>query len=227
MKKFEFHQHELVRVWRGHTFTVTAESLEEAEAFVRENHLADTTDWHGNTFGGRVELIDTDKIIDVQEPIPLEHNAGIPTIVIQTPEQHAVADNCGNRHYLAESGGWRDRAIGLIKKEFEATDEQVVEFVDEFWANDSTDEENLFGFDLWLHGCDPFLESGKRELYAFTYPIDMGRDATDGEIVAAYESEENEDREYPVEKLTPDELAEAMNDEGFADQQLYVRFIRL
>ncbi len=55
----------------------------------------------------------------------------------------------------------------------------------------------------------------------------MGRDATDGEIVAAYESDDNEDSEYPVEKLTPDELAEQVNDEAFADQQYYIRFIRL
>ncbi len=227
MKIFVFHQRELVRVWCDHTFMVTADFKEEAEAFVRENRLADSTEWHGNFFGGRVRLIKSNKIIKMLEPVSIEHNAGSPTIVIQNTDKRAVADNCGNRHYLAESGGWHDRAIELIKKKFEATDKQVVEFVDEFWANDSADEENLFGFDLWLHGCDPFLESGKKELYAFLYPIDMGRDATDGEIVAAYEGDDNDDREYPVEKLTPDEFSCRINDEAFADQQQWVRFITL
>ena len=226
MKIFVFHQRELVRVWRDHTFMVTADSREEAEAFVRENRLADSTEWHGNSFGDRVELVKTKKVIGMLGPVSIEQNAGTPTIVIQNSEKRAVADNCGNRHHLAESGLWRERAIGLVKDKFDAPDERIAEFVDEFWANDSDDRENLFGFDLWLHGCDPFLESGKKELYAFLYPIDMGRDATDGEIVAAYQSEENEDREWSVEKLSLEELACKINDDQIFSEQ-YVRFIRL
>lgn len=226
MRKFVFYQDEKVTQWLRHTLYVKAESQEAAEEFVRQNGLADSTDWHGNNdFGGRVELVDANKEIDPTEGISVDENNGWPTIEIQAPDKRRIADNCGNRNYLAESGLWCERAIELIKQHFTTTDEKAVEFVDKFWANDTTDKENLFGFDLWLHGCNPFREKGKKEPWVFTFPIDMDRFASDGEIVAAYERDDNDEREYPVKKMTPDEFASLINDEMFADLEYWVRFI--
>ena len=67
------------------------------------------------------------------------------------------------------------------------------------------------------------IESEK-ELCAFLFPIDrLSRNATDDEIIADWESEEN--FEVPTQKLTPDEFAAQCNSETFADQIYYVRFI--
>lgn len=63
-----------------------------------------------------------------------------------------------------------------------------------------------------------------KELCAFLFPIDrLSRNATDDEIIADWESEE--DFEVPTQKLTPDEFAAQCNSETFADQIYYVRFI--
>ncbi len=150
MTQYKFHQDELVAVWRRHTIGVDAETLEEAENLIRDNGIANTGAWESDDCDGRIHLLEDGKFLDIQEHITVEQNGGIPTIVIQTPDGHAVADNCGNRHYLAESGLWRDRAVELIKVRFEAPEEKVIEFVDEHWANDTTDEENLSGFDAWF-----------------------------------------------------------------------------
>ncbi len=153
MTQYKFHQDELVSVWRRHTIGVDAETLEEAENLIRENGIANTPAWESDDCDGRVQLLEDGKFLDIQEHITVEQNGGIPTIVIQAPDGHAVADNCGNRHYLAESGLWRDRVIELIKQQFEAPEEKVIEFVDEHWANDTTDEENLSSFDAWFNTC--------------------------------------------------------------------------
>jgi hypothetical protein len=224
---YKFHQDEKVVVWQRNTFSVKAGSEEEAEAFIRENSMANSTDWHDDDFDGRVDFSGTEILFETQSEVSVEDNDGIPTIEIITPDRKSVADNCDNRHYLARSGQWRDRAIELIRKEFDAEDEKIAGFVDGYWANDTTDGENLFRFDVWRHGGDPVRERGERELCVFIFPLDdMDRFATDGEIVAAYESENNDDREYPVEKMTPDEFASQINDEMFADTQYWVRFIQ-
>jgi hypothetical protein len=70
--------------------------------------------------------------------------------------------------------------------------------------------------------------SASKELWVFLFPLeDMERNTSDDEIVAAYESDDNDDRRWPVEKLTPDEFACRINDSDFADQQQWVRFIEL
>ena len=228
MKQIKFHHDELASVWRRHTIGVDAETIEEAENLLRENGIANKGAWESDDCGGRIQLLESGRFLDVQDHITVEENGGIPTIVIQTPDNHAVADNCENRHYLAESGGWRDRAIELIKRRFEAPEDKIIEFADNYWANDSSDEDNLFGFDLWLHGGEPFRKKGKKELWAFLFPLDeMERNASNGEIVAAYEHEDNDDRDYPVERLTPDEFACRCNDNEYADQRQWVRFILL
>ena len=68
----------------------------------------------------------------------------------------------------------------------------------------------------------------------------MPRNATDEQILAAYESgpsrslregddvwDEDDDTLYEVRKLTPDELAAEINDSDCAFGQCYVRFIEV
>lgn len=63
-----------------------------------------------------------------------------------------------------------------------------------------------------------------KELSVFLFPLNrFDRNATDEEIIADWESDE--DFDVPTEKLTPDEFAAQCNDETFADQIFYVRFI--
>ncbi|MCM0193965.1 hypothetical protein [Bacteroides fragilis] len=63
-----------------------------------------------------------------------------------------------------------------------------------------------------------------KELSVFLYPLErMDRDATDEDIIADWKSDEEHD--IPTRKLTPDEFAEECNDEMFADQVYWVRFI--
>lgn len=67
-------------------------------------------------------------------------------------------------------------------------------------------------------------EEPEKELSVFLYPLDrLERNATDAEIIADWESDEQHD--VPTRKLTPDEFAEECNDEMFADQIYWVRFI--
>ncbi len=60
-------------------------------------------------------------------------------------------------------------------------------------------------------------------LYAFLYPAErFERNATDEEIIADYDIDEGADP--CVEKYTLDELAAMMNDGGFINQNMYIRF---
>jgi hypothetical protein len=78
------------------------------------------------------------------------------------------------------------------------------------------------------NGDETLKNRETKELCVFLFPVDeMERNATDGEIVAAWESEENDEREWPVEKLTPDEFACRLNDDDHADQRQWVRFIEI
>jgi hypothetical protein len=79
-----------------------------------------------------------------------------------------------------------------------------------------------------LHSDGSSGESDKRELWAFLFPIErMDRNASDGEIVVAYEREGNDSDVCGVEKLTPDEFACRCNDGAFSSQYQWVRFIEL
>lgn len=65
-----------------------------------------------------------------------------------------------------------------------------------------------------------------KELFAFLYPVErFDRNATDEEIVTDYNNIDSPEPE--VEKLTPDEFAEKINDEFFNDQGNWVRFIKM
>lgn len=64
-----------------------------------------------------------------------------------------------------------------------------------------------------------------KELSAFLFPLDrFERNATDDEIIADWESDEEHD--VPTRKLTPEEFVAECNDKMFADQVYWVRFIR-
>lgn len=61
----------------------------------------------------------------------------------------------------------------------------------------------------------------------YAYPIDLfERNADTKDIIAAYESDVNNSREFPVLKLTPNELAEKINDEMFNDQEYWIRAVK-
>ncbi|MEG0647107.1 MAG: hypothetical protein RR471_08050 [Bacteroides sp.] len=77
-----------------------------------------------------------------------------------------------------------------------------------------------------IENCDD-LEKAKpsKELFAFLYPIDrFDRTATDETIVADYDTIDTP--EPKVEKLTPDALAERVNDDSFNDQKYWIRFLK-
>lgn len=77
--------------------------------------------------------------------------------------------------------------------------------------------------------------SGKGQLYAFVWDCNFfGRNETDEKIIEIWKkgparslNDAEDDTEYEVERLTPDELAERINDEMFNDLESYVRFIRM
>lgn len=66
----------------------------------------------------------------------------------------------------------------------------------------------------------------KKELWAFLFPFKrFQRNTPDSKILADYEKQNTDEPE--VEKLTPDELAERINDDMLNDQEYYIRFIEL
>lgn len=67
-------------------------------------------------------------------------------------------------------------------------------------------------------------ETSSKELCVFLFPQErFHRNATDEEIIAVYESDEEADS--CVVKCTPDEFAAMVNDGDFHNQHLYTRFI--
>lgn len=78
-------------------------------------------------------------------------------------------------------------------------------------------------------------ENSTRQLYAFIWSCNyMNRNISDEEIIEAWKNgpsrsktDEEGDELYEVEKLTPDELAERINDENFAFAEDYICFIEI
>lgn len=60
---------------------------------------------------------------------------------------------------LAESGEWKDRAIGLLRRKTNAHLDVIQSFVSEHWQNLASDEENLYNFEIY--------ESEYQEVYAY------------------------------------------------------------
>lgn len=74
-----------------------------------------------------------------------------------------------------------------------------------------------------------------KSLYAFVWSCNLfGRDVPDEKLIETWENgasrslnDEEDESLYEVERLTPDELAERINDECFNDTEDYVRFIEM
>lgn len=68
------------------------------------------------------------------------------------------------------------------------------------------------------------ISESKKELCAFLYPVErFGHNATDQQIIADWESDEN--CSLPTRKLSPDELAAELNDDDLGYSDYYIRFI--
>jgi hypothetical protein len=50
---------------------------------------------------------------------------------------------------LAESGEWRERAIELLQRKTKACLDLILSFVNEYWQNLESDEENLHYFEVY------------------------------------------------------------------------------
>lgn len=50
---------------------------------------------------------------------------------------------------LAESGEWRERAIELLQCKTNACLDLILSFVNEYWQNLASDEENLHYFEVY------------------------------------------------------------------------------
>lgn len=50
---------------------------------------------------------------------------------------------------LAESGEWRERAIELLQRKTKACLDLILSFVNEYWQNLASDEENLHDFEVY------------------------------------------------------------------------------
>ncbi|MBQ8482853.1 MAG: hypothetical protein IJ504_00950 [Bacteroidales bacterium] len=62
------------------------------------------------------------------------------------------------------------------------------------------------------------------ETVIYAFPIDMHRNISDNELVAAYENNVTVGG-LPILRMTPEEFAEKINDDMFNDQEYYVRAI--
>lgn len=60
---------------------------------------------------------------------------------------------------LAESGEWKDRTIGLLRRKTNAHLDVIQSFVSEHWQNLASDEENLYNFEIY--------ESDYQKVYAY------------------------------------------------------------
>lgn len=50
---------------------------------------------------------------------------------------------------LAESGEWKERAIELLRRKTKACLDLILSFVNEYWQNLASDEENLHNFEVY------------------------------------------------------------------------------
>lgn len=50
---------------------------------------------------------------------------------------------------LAESGEWKERAIELLQRKTKACLDLILSFVNEYWQNLASDEENLHNFEVY------------------------------------------------------------------------------
>lgn len=60
---------------------------------------------------------------------------------------------------LAENGEWKERAIELLQRKTEACLDLIFSFVEGYWQNLASDEENLHNFEVY--------EAEYLEVYAY------------------------------------------------------------
>lgn len=130
-----------------------------------------------------------------------------------------------------EQGIWQDHAVQILQQQTDAGELTIRQFVERHWQNLLLDDDNIIAFNKW-RACN---EATNRQLYAFLWSCNfLNRDILDEELIAAWENgpsrskiDEEDESLYEVEKLTPDELAERINDDSFAFAEDYVRFIEI
>lgn len=141
-------------------------------------------------------------------------------------EKHAENETDTELLYLAESGEWYDRAITLMSEYTEANEKIIRDYATEHWQNLRSDKANLVEFQKYIHlsagtSSRPF----EKDLFAYVFPASrLERNATDAEILADYEN--NQEEEELTAKFTPDEFAAYCNDGFFNELDRHVRFIR-
>lgn len=127
-------------------------------------------------------------------------------------------------------GTWADHAIGILMEHTVANEMTIREFVENHWQNLLLDDDNIKAFKGWMAGNKP----ASPQFYAFVWSCNyLDRNVPDEALIEAWKNgpsrskiDEDDEQLYEVEKLTPDELAERINDEGFAFAEDYVRFIK-
>lgn len=130
-----------------------------------------------------------------------------------------------------EQKTWKDHAVEVLLQNSNADEGLIREFVEEHWQNLLLDKDNSKAFENWLHQD----ESKEPRYYAFIWNCcHLDRNISDEQLLEAWRNgpsrsttDEDDETEYEVERLTLDELAERINDECFNDNENYVRFIQM
>lgn len=131
-------------------------------------------------------------------------------------------DSILSEKWLEENGGIIDEKTFATKVEYNGY-QHALRDVDD-WSNSEIIPQTETSDDISDKMSDH--ETDTKELFAFIRNCNqMPRDISDQELIAAWENQDGE--LYVVEKLTPDELAERINDEAFAYAEDYVRFIEI
>lgn len=133
---------------------------------------------------------------------------------------------------------WKQRALRLLQKYTESDEKVAAEYIDKHWRHYSLDEDNIDSFKCYLQSQtkDNILPlSGSEGIYALIWNCHhLGRNVSYKELIKVWDNgpsrskiNEGDEELYEVERLTPDELAERLNDEAFAFTEDYVCFIKL
>ncbi|WP_304963532.1 hypothetical protein [uncultured Alistipes sp.] len=130
-----------------------------------------------------------------------------------------------------EQKTWKDHAVEILLQNSNADENSIREFVEEHWQNLLLDNDNIKAFENWQHKD----EAGEPCYYAFIWSCHhLDRNISDVQLLEVWRNgpsrsttDEDDETEYEVERLTLDELAERINDECFNDTEDYVRFIQI
>lgn len=132
---------------------------------------------------------------------------------------------------LSEQKTLNGHAVAVLRQNSNADEGLIREFVEKHWQNRLLDKDNSKAFENWLHQD----ETKEPNYYALVWNCcHLDRNISDEQLVEAWRNgpslsttDEDDETEYEVERLTLDELAERINDECFNDNENYVRFIQM